>query len=181
MLRSGTPAGCPAGRMARHRLTYPALMSYSSAGMSGRQYRPWSDTQHRGERRTRSERTLVRHRCRDRPRRRGRLCARTSVERGEGKVAVMARLGRFLLVGVLVLPGLGLPAPAPAAAAPVTLTLSAGPGGSVAADPPGPTYEAGAIVTLTATANPGYIFIGWTIDGAVGGWANPRKLVLDTD
>ena len=96
----------------------------------------------------------------------------------------MARGWRFLLVGVMVFVGLGLPQPAPAGAsalAPVTLTLTSGPGGTVAADPPGPTYEAGAIVTLTAIPAAGQIFVGWTIDSADAGWANPRKLVMDAD
>lgn len=96
----------------------------------------------------------------------------------------MARRWRFLLVGAVLLLGLQLPTPTPAAgaaAADVTLTLTASAGGSASANPPGPSLPAGSIVTLSATPAPGQVFIGWTIDGAQGGWVNPRKLVMDTN
>ena len=41
------------------------------------------------------------------------------------KGAIMGRLGRWVLIAIVLLMGLGLPTPAPAAAAPVTLNLSA--------------------------------------------------------
>ncbi|HET8630233.1 MAG TPA: InlB B-repeat-containing protein [Thermomicrobiales bacterium] len=62
-----------------------------------------------------------------------------------------------------------------------TLALSATAGGTISASPPGPTYVAGTPVTLTATAYSGYTFVGWTLDGAPAGNADPGVLTMNAN
>jgi uncharacterized repeat protein (TIGR02543 family) len=68
-------------------------------------------------------------------------------------------------------------------AATYTLTLTSGTGGSAVASPPGPTYPAGSVVQLTATPDTsrGYSFVGWVVNGAFAGTANPLPLTMNAD
>ena len=59
-----------------------------------------------------------------------------------------------------------------------TLALSAGAGGSATG---GGSYPAGQVASLVATPDAGQVFLGWTVDGAFLGWANPLTLTMDGD
>ena len=58
------------------------------------------------------------------------------------------------------------------------LDLSATVGGTASAVPGGGPYAPNTRVTLSATPANGYVFIGWTIDGAPAGFANPYTLTM---
>jgi hypothetical protein len=71
------------------------------------------------------------------------------------------------------------PQPNPVAAT-FQLTLQATTGGGIAPMVSG-KYRAGQVITMQAQANDGYLFLGWTIDNADRGWANPLSLTIDAD
>jgi hypothetical protein len=59
------------------------------------------------------------------------------------------------------------------------LTETPSSGGTVT--PGSGEYPACAAVNLTATPDAGQLFVGWTIDGAPAGWANPLTLTMNSD
>jgi hypothetical protein len=75
-----------------------------------------------------------------------------------------------------------VPSPAPpttSAAATARLVVQESLGGIIS---PGASavYNAGTVVTARATPHSGYLFVGWRVDGADRGWANPLALTMDT-
>jgi hypothetical protein len=71
-------------------------------------------------------------------------------------------------------------APAPPSGTLYHLDLTASAGGSATANAPGP-YAAGTRVSLTATPASGFVFAGWTIDGAQGGRASTLVITMNAD
>jgi subtilisin family serine protease len=71
-------------------------------------------------------------------------------------------------------------APMPSPGPTYLLTLTAADGGSASANAPGP-HAPGARVTLTAIPAEGFVFTGWTIDGAQGSMANPLAVTMNAD
>jgi len=67
------------------------------------------------------------------------------------------------------------------AAAPVvqTFALAVSSSGSGSVTPGSGTIAAGTAVTLTATPGAGAVFIGWTVDGAFAGLANPLTITMN--
>ena len=61
----------------------------------------------------------------------------------------------------------------------VALSVGTNGGGTGTVTPGSGSYAEGAQVTLTATGTNGSIFVGWTIDGQIGGWGNPLTLTMD--
>ncbi|HEY8601515.1 MAG TPA: S-layer homology domain-containing protein [Thermomicrobiales bacterium] len=61
----------------------------------------------------------------------------------------------------------------------VALTVGTNGGGTGTVTPGSGSYAEGAQVTLKAEGTNGSIFVGWTIDGQIGGWANPLTLTMD--
>jgi alpha-tubulin suppressor-like RCC1 family protein len=68
--------------------------------------------------------------------------------------------------------------PQPPAAPVYSLALSAEAGGSASG---GGSYSAGTVATLVATPDAGQVFLGWTVDGAFAGWANPLTITMNGD
>ncbi|HET8626935.1 MAG TPA: hypothetical protein VFL91_05930, partial [Thermomicrobiales bacterium] len=63
----------------------------------------------------------------------------------------------------------------------LALGVSPAGAGRVEADPPGGTYAEGATVMVTARPAAGWVFAGWTLDGAPAGAANPLSRAMDRD
>jgi len=63
----------------------------------------------------------------------------------------------------------------------VTVTLTQPANGSIEISPPGGSYAPGTTVTITARPNASYRFASWQINGAAGGTANPRTLVVQAN
>ncbi|HYF65941.1 MAG TPA: hypothetical protein VD886_24135, partial [Herpetosiphonaceae bacterium] len=63
----------------------------------------------------------------------------------------------------------------------VTVTLTQPANGTIEISPPGGSYAPGTTVTVTARPNANYRFAGWQINGADGGAANPRTLVVQAN